>query len=145
MIDQGEFVIPDIVVNRFGNPHRDQVKAAGTGHLADGKGSVLRVIAPDVKEIADPMGTKDVHDAFEILLLFFFQFVPAGTDASGCGGGPKKGDLLIVLVREVQQFFLQHPFNAMPSAKDSSERIREHFAGFDYAPEGIVDDRRRAA
>jgi hypothetical protein len=53
------------------------------GQVRDLVGRVHRIIAADVQEIADVMGTEDVDDPLEILVLIALELVPASADRAG--------------------------------------------------------------
>src|SRR5438874_1595337 len=95
MIEQGELGISQVVVDRLGNPGGDQVESTVLGQIAHLVGGILRVIAADVKEVADIMRFEYVDNAFEVKFLPLLELVTAGADAAGRGRRAQEANLFL--------------------------------------------------
>ena len=72
------------------------------------------------------------------------QLVAAGADRTGGRRVPQQGDLVGGLADQIEQFFLQHAFDAVTSAVDGAD-FRHLAGGLDDAAQRVVDDRTGAA
>ena len=144
MVDELEFAVANVVVDCFGAADADDIETPRPGEVGDGVGRVHRVVPADVAEVPDVVGLEDFDDAVEVVGLFVLELVAAGADRTGRGGGPQEGDLVGALRGEVDQFFLEHAFDAMPAAVDGAD-FGHLPRGFNDAAERVVDDGRGAA
>ena len=69
MIDELELAIAYVVVDGLGDADGRRVQAALVGQVGDLVGSVHRVVAADIEEVADVVGAQDLDDPFKILGL----------------------------------------------------------------------------
>src|SRR6516162_4448275 len=95
MVQQFEIGVAQIVVNRFGHPSGYQVEPALEGKLAELVGCVLRIVAADVKKIADIVGPEDFDDPLVVKVLPLLELVPASADTAGCRRGPQESDFIL--------------------------------------------------
>ena len=128
----------------FGPPIADQIQPAFASQFGDLVGGVHRVVAADVDEVADVVGFEDVDATREILRLLLLQLVAAGADRSGGRRVAQQRDLVGRLGGQIEQFFLQHAFDAVVSPVDGAD-FRHLASGLDDAAQRVVDDRTGAA
>ncbi len=93
MVYELKFAVADVVVDGLWHPGRHHLETAFARELGHLVGSVHRVVAADVKEIADVMGAENLDDALEILVLSGLELVAAGPDRAGGRGRAEEGDL----------------------------------------------------
>ena len=144
VVDELERAVADVVVDRLGDADADEVQAPLVGEFGDLVGRVHRVVAADVAEIADVVGLEDFDQAVEVLLLRFAELVAAGADRAGRRRHPQQGDFVGGLAGEVEQFFLEHAFDAVPAGVDRAD-LRKAAGRLDQPAEAVVDHGRRAA
>ena len=104
-------------------------------------GRVHRVVAADVAEVADVVRAKHVDDAIEVFRLMFAELVAASADRAGGGSRPQQSNLFRILPAEVEQLFLEHTFDAVPTRVDRAD-LGQIASGLHETAEGIVDDGR---
>src|SRR5690606_1684913 len=145
VVDQLEGGVAHIVVDRLRYADRDQVQAGLGGEVSDLMRCVHRVVAADVKEVADVVRLHHVDHALEVFLLAGLELVAARPNRPGGGRRPQQCDLARILRRKVEQLFLEHAFDPVPAAVDRPEHIWIVAAGFDHPTQRVVDDGRRPA
>ncbi len=136
--------VADVVVDRLGHADADEAQTPLVGELGDLVGRVHRVVAADVAEIADVVGLEDFDQAVKVLLLRFAELVAAGADRAGRRRHPQQGDFVGGLAGEVEEFFLEHAFDAVPAGVDRAD-LRKAASRLDQPAEAVVDHGRRAA
>ena len=94
VVDQFEFAVAHVVVDRFRHADGDQIEPALAGQLGDLVGRVHRIVAADVEKIANVVGLEHVDRAVEILGLRRLELVAAGADRAGRRRVPQAAILL---------------------------------------------------
>ena len=121
MVDQLELAVADVVVDRLRHADGHQLQPALAGQRRHFMGGVHRVVAADVEKIADIVRSKHFDHALEVFGLGRLELVAAGADRAGRGRASQQRDFFRRLGRQVQQLFLEHPFDAMPGAVDRAD------------------------
>ena len=94
MIDQLEFGVAHVVVDRLGAADHHQVETTPLRQFGNFIGRVHRIVAADVEEIAHLVSLEDLHDTLDILDLLLLELVAAGSDAPSRRRHPEQGDFL---------------------------------------------------
>jgi len=145
VVDQAEFRVTDVVVDRLRHPCSHQVDPALARQAGDLARRVHRVVAPDVEEVADLVGLHHADQPLEVLSLVLPELVPAAADRSRCRGEAQALDLLAGLPAQVDHLFPQQPLDPMPRGVERSDPIGIVRAGFDHSLKRGVDHRRGTA
>lgn len=139
VINELELAIPNVVVDRLGHTRGHQIQPSLVGQLCYLVSGIHRVVAADVEKGTNVVSLEDLDGALEVLFLACPQLVPASADGPGSRRGAQQSDLLRILSREVQQFLLQHPFDAVIASIDGAKVVRQRPAGFDNASQRVID------
>ena len=105
----------------FGHADGHEIQAALVGQLRDLVGRIHRVVAADIHEIADVVGTEHVDHPLKVFVLALLQLVAACADRTGGGREPQEGNLVAGLSGEIEEFLLEHAFDAVAGAVDGAD------------------------
>ena len=87
MVDQHEFLIAEVVVDRFWNTDADNIQPVLLRKLAHPVCRIHGVIPANIEEEADSLRTKDINNPLQIFDLFRSYLVAAGSDRSSSRRG----------------------------------------------------------
>ena len=129
-----------VVIDRLGHAHADQLIAVLTAVLLHAMNRVHRVVATDEKEVADVVLLQDFEDAGEVGV----RKLVAAASQGGTGRVAETRDYRRRLAAKVDHIALDEPFDAEPHPKRLSDGfMREAF--LDDSAEAGVDNARGSA
>jgi len=71
------------------------------------------------------MGAEHIDDALIVLALAVAQLVPTGANSAGGRRRAEQGDLLRILMGEIEELLAQHSLNAVMPGIDGAKGIRQ--------------------
>ncbi len=113
VVDELELGVAHVVVDRLGYAHSDQVETPVGGQLGDLVGCIHTIIATVVEKVAHVVGLEHLDDALKVFLLTCSELVAARADGTRSRRCAEQSDLFIALRGQIEQLFLQHPFDSM--------------------------------
>jgi hypothetical protein len=145
VIDNAELRVADVVVDRLGNAGDHQLDPALVGERGDLGSRVHGIIPPDVEEPADVVGSDDLDNPLEVLLLPVGELVATGAHGACRGGAAEQADLLPPLAGHVDKLLQENSLDAVPCRVDRADLAGVGEAALDHALQRGVDDGRGSA
>ena len=138
----GGVVVEDqVVVDGLGHVERVHLVAVGGGDFGDDAAGVGRVVAADVKEVADVVVLEPLGHGLDVVGLG----LGAGRAEAGGRGGGEAVQAVLGPVGEVDEVARHEAVDGVSGAEDLAVEVRRGVQAFDDADGGLVDDSGGAA